>query len=75
MGKKSNFNSKVFETANYGDYFINLVVDLQLNFINCIEIPYYCETRKFGNSKTGSNYIELFKKGIPYLKLAYKLRK
>ncbi len=75
IGKKSNFSSNVFETANYGDYFINLVVDLQLKSINCLEIPYYCETRKFGNSKTGSNYIELFKKGIPYLKLAYKLRK
>lgn len=75
IGKKSNFSSNIFETANYGDYFINLVVDLQLKSINCLEIPYYCETRKFGNSKTGSNYIELFKKGIPYLKLAYKLRK
>lgn len=75
IGKKSNFRSEVFETANYGDYFINLVTDLQFNNVNCIEIPYYCETRKFGNSKTGANYLELFKKGIPYLKLAYKLRK
>ena len=73
IGKKEYFNRESFLNATYGDYFIMLMLDLGEKKIDCIEVPYFCDIRKFGESKTGSNYIQLIKRGLPYLKLAYKL--
>ena len=75
IGKKEYFDEEAFIGASYGDYFIKLMLILKSKSITCKEIPYFCETRIFGESKTGSNYIQLFKRGLPYLKLAFKLKK
>ena len=40
-----------------------------------VEVGYICETRIHGDSKTASNILQLFRRGIPYLKVAFKLRK
>ena len=75
VGKKIYFSSKVFEEASYGEYFIYLCNDLIKNNINVIEVGYVCETRIHGVSKTASNFLQLVKRGIPYIKAAYKSRK
>jgi len=43
--------------------------------INMVEVCYICETRIHGYSKTASNFLQLLRRGIPYLKVAFKLRK
>ena len=51
------------------------MLDLNEKKLECLEVPYFCDIRKFGESKTGSNYTQLIKRGLPYLKLAFKLSK
>jgi hypothetical protein len=43
--------------------------------VDIIEIGYICETRMFGTSKTASNIFQLIRRGIPYIKVAIKIRK
>ena len=75
VGKKDYFEDSPFVGSSYGDYFILLLINLKKKNVDCIEMPYFCEIRMYGESKTGSNYIQLIKRGLPYLKLAFKLRK
>ncbi|MDA9863275.1 glycosyltransferase [Acidimicrobiia bacterium] len=75
VGKKEYFKKESFINANYGDYFIYLVSDFIKNKVDIIEIGYICETRMFGTSKTASNIFQLIRRGIPYIKVAIKIRK
>jgi dolichol-phosphate mannosyltransferase len=75
IGKKIYFSRKVFLNASYGEYFIYLCNDLLKNDVNVIEVGYICETRIHGISKTASNFLQLVKRGIPYIQAAYKSRK
>ena len=75
VGKKEYFKEESFINANYGDYFIYLVSDFIKNKVDIIEIGYICETRMFGTSKTASNIFQLIRRGIPYIKVAIKIRK
>ena len=75
VGKKEYFKEKSFINANYGDYFIYLVSDFIKNKVDIIEIGYICETRMFGTSKTASNILQLIRRGIPYIKVAIKIRR
>ena len=75
VGKKEYFKEQSFINANYGDYFIYLVSDFIKNKVDIIEIGYICETRMFGTSKTASNIFQLIRRGIPYIKVAIKIRK
>ena len=75
IGKKLYFPKEIFKDAEYGEYFIYLVKHMMKHKIRMIEVGYICETRIHGDSKTASNILQLIKRGIPYLKVAYKLRK
>ena len=75
VGKKEYFKEQSFINANYGDYFIYLVSDFIKNKVDIIEIGYICETRMFGTSKTASNILQLIRRGIPYIKVAIKIRR
>tara|TARA_Y100000389_G_scaffold134411_1_gene131866 strand:- start:4588 stop:5379 length:792 start_codon:yes stop_codon:yes gene_type:complete len=70
IGKKEYFNKDIFENANYGDYFIFLVLSLMRRNIELKEIGYVCLTRIAGYSKTSNSMVDLFKKGLPYIKVA-----
>jgi glycosyltransferase involved in cell wall biosynthesis len=74
IGKKQYFSKYCFEKAIYGEYFVKLIKDLQRKDIHCIEVGYICLTRKKGESKTSTNYFQLLKMGLPYIKEAYNLR-
>ena len=43
--------------------------------INIQELGYICETRIYGESKTASSLIQLFKRGVPYIKAAIVSRR
>ena len=63
-----------FEESSYGEYFAFMIHELSRNKIEINEVGYICETRLYGYSKTGTNYLQLIKRGIPYLLAAYKIR-
>ena len=75
LGKKGYFSKIAFEKAEYGEYFINVISKLISSNINIIEMGYVCETRKFGFSKTATSFLQLLKRGYPYIVTAYKVRK
>lgn len=52
----------------YGDYYINLLVDLKINNCSIIELPYTEKKRLYGKSKTTSNYLNFFIKCSYYMK-------
>lgn len=78
IGKKEYFLSEkiyqCFNNSDYGEYFAFLVNELDNNDIKMKEVGYICATRIYGSSKTGTNYLQLIKRGIPYLTTAYKIR-
>lgn len=75
IGKKEYFSFDIFKNAEYGEYFIFLVKHMMDEKIKMVEVGYICETRIHGYSKTASNFLQLLRRGIPYLKVAFKLRK
>jgi len=75
IGRKEYFKKDIFENANYGDYFIFLVLSLMRRNIELKEIGYICLTRVAGYSKTSNSILDLFKKGLPYIKIAIMSRK
>ena len=75
IGRKEYFKKDIFEDANYGDYFIFLVLSLMKRNIEIKEIGYVCLTRIAGYSKTSNSILDLFKKGLPYIKVAIMSRR
>lgn len=75
IGRKEYFKKDIFEDANYGDYFIFLVLSLMKRNIEIKEIGYVCLTRISGYSKTSNSFLDLFKKGLPYIKVAIMSRR
>ena len=75
IGRKEYFKKNIFEDANYGDYFIFLVLSLMKRDIEIKEIGYVCLTRIAGYSKTSNSILDLFKKGLPYIKVAIMSRR
>ena len=72
IGKKEYFNESPFKYSSYGDYFIFMLEDLYKNNVRCKELGYVCLTRIHGSSKTGTNYFQLVKRGIPYIRAVLK---
>lgn len=76
VGKKDYLNDKsVFQSSEYGEYFIYLVNNLNLMNINMIEVGYVCETRIYGESKTANSFLQLVRRGIPYIKAVIKCKR
>ena len=60
--------------GDYGEYFIEFIYKARKKEYKIIEIPYYCIPRRFGVSKTGTNFREYFKKGWKYVWLTVRLK-
>ena len=75
IGKRKYFNKEMFQGFAYGEYFIDVIVQLHIKKIKIIEIGYYCNMRKFGSSKSSENLFKMILLSIPYIKTAYKARK
>jgi dolichol-phosphate mannosyltransferase len=73
--QKNFLKYEMFKGFNYGEYFISLILELTKKDAKIIEVGYVCKPRKYGQSKTSTNFIKLAKLSIPYLFLAIKSRK
>lgn len=73
--QKNYLKYEMFNGFNYGEYFISLILELTKKDAKIIEVGYVCKPRKYGQSKTSTNFIKLAKLSIPYLFLAIKSRK
>lgn len=56
----------------YGDYFPNLISKWRKRSLVMEELGYVCIPRQYGESKTGTNTIQLIKSGIPYLRVGVR---
>ena len=74
IGKKTYFDEEIFIGASYGDYFIKLLINARNKGVKCREVGYICTPRLYGVSKTGTNYFQLFKRGLPYIKTIFSLK-
>ena len=72
--KKTYIETEVFEKSSYGDYFVYLIYSIYSKKITVTEVGYLCETRIYGESKTGSNIVQLIKRGLPYILAAMRCR-
>lgn len=61
LGRKKYFEKNMFENHYYGEYFITVLSKLYKNKIQLFEVGYYCQTRKFGVSKTSTNILRMIK--------------
>jgi len=75
VGPRDYFFREMFENAVYGEYFINVIMDLQNNDVDLIEIGYYCKPRMYGKSKTSGSILNLLSLSIPYISTAFKSRR
>lgn len=60
-------------TGDYGEYFMDLICRAMLLRHSVTEIPYVCVPRRAGESKTGATFRQLFRRGIPYLAMLFRL--
>lgn len=60
--------------GDYGEYFIELMYHLSRTGVQIREVPYVSPPRVWGESKTGASLGLLFRRGVKYLWLAFKLR-
>lgn len=60
--------------GDYGEYFIELVYRAILSGYRIIEIPYICQARQYGVSKTGRTLSQYMRRGIKYVWTALRLR-
>jgi len=62
-------------SGDYGEYFIDMLGKLNKRKIRFVEIPYQCENRKYGESKTGNSTMDYFRRGTKYLGMLFKYRR
>lgn len=60
--------------GDYGEYFIDLIYNAIKKGYKVVEIPYILQARKYGVSKTGTNFLQLSKRGMKYVTTSLRLR-
>ena len=66
---------KIGMSGGYGDYCVRFIFLAHLMNVEVIEIPYICQTRLYGETKTGSNLLQLLRRGLPYLAVPGRCRR
>lgn len=74
LGKSSCFYAAGELQGDYGEYFIYLLNSLTLNNTSIVEIPYLCQNRTLGESKTATSISGYIKRGVKYLRAIYNCR-
>jgi len=54
-------------SGDYGEYFIDFVFRAINKGFKVVEVPYICQPRIYGTSKTGTNVFDYMRKGTKYL--------
>ncbi len=72
--KREVFNNKILN-GDYGEYFVDFIYRLlkEEKYKVC-ELPFVAPPREYGESKTGSNIFDYFKRGRKYIFTVIKLR-
>ena len=60
--------------GDYGEYFMDLMYRALKASHTFYEMPFVSPPRRSGQSKTGTTFRELFKRGLPYIRMIPKLR-
>jgi len=60
--------------GSYGDYCVRFMYFAHRKGHCVIEVPYVCQLRRYGYSKTGTTLWGLIKRGLPYLVLPLTVR-
>ena len=61
--------------GSYGDYCVRFIYFAYRKGHPIIEIPYVCQLRRYGYSKTGTTLLGLIKRGLPYIILPLTVRR
>jgi dolichol-phosphate mannosyltransferase len=61
--------------GSYGDYCVRFIYFAHRQGHRIIEVPYVCQLRRYGYSKTGTTLWELIKRGLPYIALPLTIRR
>ena len=60
--------------GSYGDYCVRFLYLAHKNNHPLVEVPYVCQLRRHGYSKTGTTLLGLLKRGVPYVLLPFRIR-
>ncbi|MDO8648425.1 MAG: polyprenol monophosphomannose synthase [Candidatus Peregrinibacteria bacterium] len=60
--------------GEYGEYFMELIYRALQSGYSFAEVPFISPPRKWGQTKTGTTFPQLFRRGLPYLLLLPRLR-
>jgi dolichol-phosphate mannosyltransferase len=61
--------------GNYGEYFMDLMYRAIKTHHNFVEVPFISPPRRYGQSKTGTTFRQLFSHGKRYLRVIWRLWK
>jgi len=59
--------------GSYGDYCVRFIYLAHKAKLPVVEVPYVCQVRRHGYSKTGTTLYGLVKRGIPYVWLPFQI--
>ncbi len=60
-------------SGDYGEYFIDFIFRAINNGFKVAEVPYICQPRIYGKSKTGTDIFDYIRKGIKYFFVVIRL--
>lgn len=61
--------------GSYGDYCVRFIYIAHRKGHRIVEVPYVCQVRRHGYSKTGTTLWELIMRGAPYVILPFSVRR
>jgi dolichol-phosphate mannosyltransferase len=70
---RTDGHQKLTLRGDYGEYCIDLLARAQMAGLKVQEVPYTCGARFSGESKTGSNPMDYFRRGWKYVRITLNL--
>ena len=71
---RSEVIKKIPLNGDYGEFFIEMMYRILQRGYKVIEVPYELIPRKYGSSKTSTNILGFFTKGIKYVRCVLRLK-
>jgi dolichol-phosphate mannosyltransferase len=71
---KAEVIKKIPLNGDYGEFFIEIMYRILKNGYKVIEVPYELVPRQRGQSKTSTNYLGFFTRGIKYVRCVFRLK-
>jgi dolichol-phosphate mannosyltransferase len=71
---KAEVIKKIPLNGDYGEFFIEMMYRILKSGYKVIEVPYELIPRQRGQSKTSTNYLGFFTRGIKYIRCVFRLK-